>query len=339
MFGLDNKSGINVMPPIAPADSQTPLWFTEGGAGLSATYPGQDWFNQIQAELLNVLKAADIAPQKGNLSQLSSAISKLASAYAVLIVHTTGDSLTSVMSQKSVTDLTDKKFNISDIVSEIGYSNDKVMDQRIVTNKLNEKIDKSSIVHDLGNREDAVVSQYGVKKAIAAIIPVGMFSQFPHRATHLPSGWYSTNGDRFAVTSAPGIVLKSLPAELKSDWGIVESGGMINIPNIRQADGRTPFLRPTNGTDRLPGSVVSDYIRDIQGIFESEDPWALAWFGGLTANGVFTVGSTSRRRAFTEDKIQQSPSSISFIASKVVPTGPENKPLDIGVTLAMYLGV
>lgn len=111
MFGLDNKSGINVMPPIAPADSQTPLWFTEGGAGLSATYPGQDWFNQIQAELLNVLNAAGIAPQKGNLSQLSSAISKLASAYAINIVHTTGQSLTSVMSQKAVTDLMQNKLD------------------------------------------------------------------------------------------------------------------------------------------------------------------------------------------------------------------------------------
>ncbi|MEQ5119487.1 gp53-like domain-containing protein [Morganella morganii] len=105
MFGLDNKSGINVMPPMAPADSQTPLWFTEGGAGQSATYPGQEWFNQIQAELLNILKAADIAPQKGSLNQLSSAISRLASAYAVSIVHSTGQSLTSVMSQKAVTDL------------------------------------------------------------------------------------------------------------------------------------------------------------------------------------------------------------------------------------------
>ena len=111
MFGLDNKSGINVMPPIAPADSQTPLWFTEGGAGLSATYPGQDWFNQIQAELLNILKAADITPQKGTLNQLSSAISKLASAYALSVVQATGQSLTSVMSQKAVTDGLSKKFD------------------------------------------------------------------------------------------------------------------------------------------------------------------------------------------------------------------------------------
>ncbi|MHD0617081.1 gp53-like domain-containing protein [Morganella morganii] len=77
MFGLDNKSGINVMPPIAPADSQTPLWFTEGGAGLSATYPGQDWFNQIQAELLNVLKDAGVTPEKGKLNQLSLSVKAL----------------------------------------------------------------------------------------------------------------------------------------------------------------------------------------------------------------------------------------------------------------------
>ncbi|MET4877377.1 hypothetical protein L9G70_07885 [Morganella morganii] len=99
------------MPPIAPADNQTPQWFTEGGAGLPATYPGQDWFNQIQAELLNVLKAADISPQKGSLNQLSSAISKLASAYAVSIVHSTGQSLTSVMSQNAVTGELNKKFD------------------------------------------------------------------------------------------------------------------------------------------------------------------------------------------------------------------------------------
>ncbi|EPW8573168.1 hypothetical protein ACWQEN_002533 [Morganella morganii] len=79
MFGLDNKSGINVMPPIAPADSQTPLWFTEGGAGLSATYPGQDWFNQIQAELLNVLSAGGISPEKGKLNQISLAIKSILS--------------------------------------------------------------------------------------------------------------------------------------------------------------------------------------------------------------------------------------------------------------------
>lgn len=77
MYGLDNTSGVNVMPKIAPLGSPTPLWFTEGGAGLAASYPGQDWFNIIQAELLNTLKEADITPEKGNLNQLAAAIKKI----------------------------------------------------------------------------------------------------------------------------------------------------------------------------------------------------------------------------------------------------------------------
>ncbi|EMM8061193.1 hypothetical protein [Morganella morganii] len=224
MFGLDNKSGINVMPPIAPADSQTPLWFTEGGAGLSATYPGQDWFNQIQAELLNVLKAADIAPQKGNLSQLSSAISKLASAYAVLIVHTTGDSLTSVMSQKSVTDLTNKKFNISDIVSEIGYSNDKVMDQRIVTNELAKRLLISDVVNEAGLSTEKVMNQRAVTEelsqrptkndvnnAIAAINDELAKKGNKNTALKSSKGWFKDE--------STGMIMQW------GDWSVGEGGG------------------------------------------------------------------------------------------------------------------
>ncbi|WP_425086007.1 hypothetical protein [Yersinia intermedia] len=79
MYGLDNPSGISVMPAIAPAVSPTPLWFTEGGAGQPPSYPGQDWFNMHQAEHLNVLAAANITPVKSDLTQLSKAIKKLIS--------------------------------------------------------------------------------------------------------------------------------------------------------------------------------------------------------------------------------------------------------------------
>ncbi|EKN3738781.1 hypothetical protein OU751_003334 [Yersinia enterocolitica] len=77
MYGLDNTSGINVMPTVSPKVSATPLWFTEGGAGQAPSYPGQDWFNMFQAELLNVLADAGIAPIKTDLTQLSKAIKKL----------------------------------------------------------------------------------------------------------------------------------------------------------------------------------------------------------------------------------------------------------------------
>ncbi|WP_336844476.1 pyocin knob domain-containing protein [Providencia rettgeri] len=79
MYGLDNASGVNVMPNIAPVSSATPLWFTEGGAGLAASYPGQDWYNMVQAELLNVLTKAGLKPEKGKLNQLAEAIAKMIS--------------------------------------------------------------------------------------------------------------------------------------------------------------------------------------------------------------------------------------------------------------------
>lgn len=79
MYGLDNASGVNVMPKLAPVSSATPLWFTEGGAGLAASYPGQDWFNMIQAELLSILTEGGVKPEKGKLNQLSEAIKKIVS--------------------------------------------------------------------------------------------------------------------------------------------------------------------------------------------------------------------------------------------------------------------
>ncbi|EOS94152.1 tail fiber protein [Erwinia tracheiphila] len=85
MYGLDNNSGVSVMPAIAPTSSATPLWFTEGGANQSPSYPGQDWFNQVQAELLNVLTEAGIAPDKADNTQLSRAISQIIAASANVI--------------------------------------------------------------------------------------------------------------------------------------------------------------------------------------------------------------------------------------------------------------
>lgn len=87
MYGLDNTTGISVMPAIAPAVSPTPLWFTEGGANQSPSYPGQDWFNMMTAELLNVLNEAKINPNKGDLTQLTKAIKKIISDGSLLVAN------------------------------------------------------------------------------------------------------------------------------------------------------------------------------------------------------------------------------------------------------------
>ena len=76
MYALDNSSGVSVMPEIKSQvfSADEPRWFTEGGNGVSPSYPGADWFNIVQAELLNVVKASGGTPNKLELNQLTAAI-------------------------------------------------------------------------------------------------------------------------------------------------------------------------------------------------------------------------------------------------------------------------
>ncbi|HDS8578269.1 TPA: hypothetical protein QH731_003594 [Klebsiella variicola] len=74
MFHLDNNSGVSAMPPVGAVQSSAPRWFTEGGGGTPASYPGAAWYNILQAELLNVLSAYGITPDKAELNQLQQAI-------------------------------------------------------------------------------------------------------------------------------------------------------------------------------------------------------------------------------------------------------------------------
>lgn len=77
MYFVDNGSAVPVMPQVKPVSSITPQFFTEGGNGTPPTYPGPDWFNIFQLELLNVLKEAQIDPDKANHTQLVTAMKKL----------------------------------------------------------------------------------------------------------------------------------------------------------------------------------------------------------------------------------------------------------------------
>lgn len=77
MYFVDNNSAVPVMPQVKPVSSTTPLFFSEGGNGVPPTWPGPDWFNIFQTELLNILKEAGINPDKANHAQLLAAMNKL----------------------------------------------------------------------------------------------------------------------------------------------------------------------------------------------------------------------------------------------------------------------
>ncbi|MBJ9218903.1 phage tail protein [Citrobacter freundii] len=77
MYHVDNSTGVPVMPKPSPVTSKTVLFFTEGGNGVPPTYPGPDWFNAIQSELLNILRAAGLDPDKMDNTQILAALKKL----------------------------------------------------------------------------------------------------------------------------------------------------------------------------------------------------------------------------------------------------------------------
>ena len=84
MFHIDNDSGVAVMPAISAQRSAAVRWFSEGGGNNVITWPGMDWFNIIQAELLNILSESGIQPDKTKLNQLSLAIKKIIGNNALL---------------------------------------------------------------------------------------------------------------------------------------------------------------------------------------------------------------------------------------------------------------
>ncbi|WP_254612236.1 gp53-like domain-containing protein [Citrobacter werkmanii] len=132
MYHVDNSTGVPVMPQPSPVTSETELFFTEGGNGVPPTFPGPDWFNIIQSELINILRAAGLDPDKMDNTQILAALKKLflsrsnpfgdikadgAAAIATAlsnlglgtaaksgVVQTTGQSEKDVISQKGATD-------------------------------------------------------------------------------------------------------------------------------------------------------------------------------------------------------------------------------------------
>lgn len=84
MFYIDNDSGVSVMPPVSAQRNGSVRWFSEGGGNNVITWPGMDWFNIVQAELLNILEESGIKPEKTKLNQLFLAIKSIIGDNALL---------------------------------------------------------------------------------------------------------------------------------------------------------------------------------------------------------------------------------------------------------------
>lgn len=168
-------------------------------------------------------------------------------------------------------------------------------------------------------------------EAMAAII-IGKIDMLPFRASELPVGWYFCNGDQFALASTQGEALNGLSTKYKTDWGVTVSGSTISLPNMFYTDGRGYFIRSVNGSTRQAGSTEDDAIRNITGYCTGGNSTGVAG----SASGALYVsgGAGSRTYRSASDNY-----SLYLDVSRVVPTGPENTVLNVGMTPAIYLGV
>lgn len=172
---------------------------------------------------------------------------------------------------------------------------------------------------------------------------VGEIRLLPFRKAELPDGWYFCNGDKYALSTAQGDALNSLPATMKTDWAITASGGNINLPNLFSGtDGY--FLRAVNNSARLPGNKQADAIRNITGSFGLMNNGGAVWIssntGTSTMAGALKAGPATKAISYTVTTHgYNTTADLLFDASVCVATANENRPMNIGMTPAIYLGV
>ncbi|OCG11817.1 hypothetical protein A9G09_10500 [Gilliamella sp. wkB292] len=175
---------------------------------------------------------------------------------------------------------------------------------------------------------------------IGKYIPIGDQRLMPFRRDELPFGWYFRNGDNYLLSSPQGQVLNGLSINYKNDHRItiktINGQQYINVPTAFSADGRGFFERAADGASRQVGSVEDDAIREIWGHFDSgvvanHNEYARGAFKGTRA-----INPTNAAFLTTRDYEVWG---YDFYASRVVPTANENRPLNIGMTPVIYLGV
>ena len=160
----------------------------------------------------------------------------------------------------------------------------------------------------------------------------GKIELLPFPADALPKGWYHANGDQYEDTAPQGKALSALPDALKQAFRIVLTGTKINLPNFYHTDGRGYFLRAS----KTLGTVQDDAIRNIVGnlyfvVSGAGQQSATGAFGYQLTNGLGLSGESFRGGHKSNTYV--------FNAANVVPTANENRPLNIGLTPAIYLGV
>lgn len=77
MYHLDNTSGVPEMPEPKETQTISTRWFGESQEQGGISWPGADWFNIVQSELLGILKEAGVQPLKSEYNQVSASVKSI----------------------------------------------------------------------------------------------------------------------------------------------------------------------------------------------------------------------------------------------------------------------
>ena len=318
MYALDNDSGVKTMPEIKskkfePADTH---WFTEGGNGVAPSYPGADWFNIVQAELLNILKEANITPDKNKLNQITEAIrgvvdAKVAENLKGKADKNHGHVVSDIQGLDDALDSASKKgLPVGAIVA---FPKEFANPSGFL--KANGTTFSSSAFPDL-------YSTLGTNQ-----LPnlnrsdVGMTAYFA--TDNIPAGWIAFDDIATQVTSQR---YPELYRHLVAKYG--------SISTVPKAADR--FIRNA-GNGLQVGQTQDDAIRNITGKLDGSHLGAgnQVLEGKMIATGA--IGTEYANRAWSPDSGGYGEQSVSldFDASRVVPTAEENRPKSLILKLCI----
>ncbi len=276
------------------------------------------WLNQVQSELLAVLTAAGIQPDKSQPNQLLAALNKLA-------VVATGNQ--EIGGDKTLTGLaTLKKGAI--VADSVGDFNANQYLQ-IGANNVNAYFYNKRSGKYLSMRNDGELRYDGKRLLnvddLAGMIPSGAVMYFAGQTA--PTGWLKANGAAVSRTN-----YAALFAAIGTTYGTGDGRTTFNLPDLRGE-----FVRGWDdgrGIDsgRALGSAQGDAIRNITGKIDSGKNGALQLFDYIEPTGAFGVEKSWKQWTSEgnggNDNI---PRAITFDASSVVPTAPENRPRNIAL--------
>lgn len=276
------------------------------------------WLNQVQSELLAVLTAAGIQPDKSQPNQLLAALNKLA-------VVTTGNQ--EIAGDKTFTGLTTLKKGAI-VADSVGDFNANQYLQ-IGANNVNAYFYNKRSGKYLSMRNDGELRYDGKRLLnvddLAGMIPSGAVMYFAGQTA--PTGWLKANGAAVSRTN-----YAALFAAIGTTYGTGDGRTTFNLPDLRGE-----FVRGWDdgrGIDsgRALGSAQGDAIRNITGKIDSGKNGALQLFDYIEPTGAFGVEKSWKQWTSEgnggNDNI---PRAITFDASRVVPTANENRPRNIAL--------